>query len=147
MVPAAEPGSDPEIEVSVVMPCLNEADTLADCIRTARATLAEASIAGEIIVADNGSDDESRQIALREGASVVPVSETPVSVVPVSAAASVMLSTAESTASSVESTAASKVSRVPESVVPVPQQQQSEMETTPDHPSATSAQRIMMPSF
>ena len=75
MVPAAEPGSDPEIEVSVVMPCLNEADTLADCIRTARATLAEASIAGEIIVADNGSTDGSQEIAASMGARVVPVAQ------------------------------------------------------------------------
>ena len=61
------------IEVSVVMPCLNEADTLATCIRKARAALEENGISGEIIVADNGSADESIDIAHREGARVVHV--------------------------------------------------------------------------
>jgi glycosyltransferase involved in cell wall biosynthesis len=61
------------IEVSVVMPCLNEADTLATCIRKARAALEGNGISGEIIVADNGSTDESIDIARREGARVVRV--------------------------------------------------------------------------
>jgi glycosyltransferase involved in cell wall biosynthesis len=61
-------------EVSVVMPCLNEADTLAVCIRKAKAALEEADIDGEIVVADNGSTDDSVAIARREGARVVPVS-------------------------------------------------------------------------
>jgi len=69
----ARPASQPVVEVSVVMPCLNEADTLATCIRKARAALDGAGICGEIIVADNGSTDESIAIAHREGARVVPV--------------------------------------------------------------------------
>lgn len=60
-------------EVSVVMPCLNEADTLAICIEKAWRALREHNTAGEIIVADNGSKDDSRAIALRHGARVVEV--------------------------------------------------------------------------
>ncbi len=60
-------------EVSVVLPCLNEARTLAGCLEEARAALARAGIAGEIIVADNGSTDGSPGIAARLGARVVPV--------------------------------------------------------------------------
>ncbi len=48
------------IEVSVVIPCLNEEDTLARCIEKARRALREHNIAGEIVVADNGSTDSSR---------------------------------------------------------------------------------------
>jgi len=61
-------------EVSVVMPCLNEADTLATCIRKARRVLREEGIDGEVIVADNGSTDGSQTIALQEGARLVQVS-------------------------------------------------------------------------
>ncbi len=61
------------LEVSVVMPCLNEADTLATCIRKARRALTESNIAGEVIVADNGSTDGSQAIAVREGARLVSV--------------------------------------------------------------------------
>jgi glycosyltransferase involved in cell wall biosynthesis len=60
-------------EVSVVMPCLNEADTLATCIRKARRALREDGIDGEVIVADNGSTDGSQTIALQEGARLVQV--------------------------------------------------------------------------
>jgi glycosyltransferase involved in cell wall biosynthesis len=60
-------------EVSVVMPCLNEAETLATCIRKARWALREAGIDGEVIVADNGSTDGSQAIALQEGARLVQV--------------------------------------------------------------------------
>src|SRR5437899_3548878 len=63
------------IEVSVVIPCLNEEDTLARCIEKARQACREHSIAGEILVADNGSTDLSRTIAEREGARVVTVQE------------------------------------------------------------------------
>ncbi len=61
------------IELSVVMPCLNEAETLESCIRKARRAIHEANIAGEIIVADNGSSDGSPEIAERLGARVVHV--------------------------------------------------------------------------
>jgi glycosyltransferase involved in cell wall biosynthesis len=63
------------VELSVVMPCLNEADTLATCIRKAQRAMREHGIVGEVIVADNGSSDGSREIALGEGARLVPVSE------------------------------------------------------------------------
>ncbi|HXG02054.1 MAG TPA: glycosyltransferase family 2 protein [Candidatus Binatia bacterium] len=73
--PEAAPTGDafPEPEVSVVMPCLNEADTLATCITKAQRALREAGIAGEVIVADNGSTDGSPAIARRLGARVVHV--------------------------------------------------------------------------
>ncbi|HEX6050319.1 MAG TPA: glycosyltransferase family 2 protein [Gemmatimonadaceae bacterium] len=64
-----------EIELSVVMPCLNEADTLATCIEKAKRALAEHGIVGEIVVADNGSTDGSQEIAARHGARVVPVAD------------------------------------------------------------------------
>lgn len=60
-------------ELSIVMPCLNEADTLGTCIEKAQRALRELNIAGEIIVADNGSTDGSQAIATRMGARVVPV--------------------------------------------------------------------------
>ena len=62
-----------EIELSVVIPCLNEADTLADCVRTAQTAIRENRIAGEVIVADNGSDDGSVEIAVKLGARLVRV--------------------------------------------------------------------------
>jgi hypothetical protein len=65
--------ADAPIELSIVMPCLNEADTLATCIRKARRAMERAGIVGEVIVADNGSTDASRQIAQAEGARLVPV--------------------------------------------------------------------------
>jgi glycosyltransferase involved in cell wall biosynthesis len=61
------------MELSVVMPCLNEADTLGTCIRKAQGTMREAGIDGEVIVADNGSTDGSVEIAERLGARVVRV--------------------------------------------------------------------------
>lgn len=60
-------------EVSVVMPCLNEADTIAVCIEKAERALAGGHFRGEIIVADNGSTDGSQAIAIALGARVVPV--------------------------------------------------------------------------
>jgi len=60
-------------ELSVVMPCLDEEDTIAGCIEQIRKTLQANQIEGEIIVADNGSVDRSAQIAHSRGARVVPV--------------------------------------------------------------------------
>jgi glycosyltransferase involved in cell wall biosynthesis len=62
-----------QLEFSIVMPCLNEAASVGVCIEKARASLDKAGIAGEIIVADNGSTDDSRLIATDLGARVVPV--------------------------------------------------------------------------
>jgi glycosyltransferase involved in cell wall biosynthesis len=61
------------LELSVVMPCLNEEETLATCIRKAQRAIADANIAGEVIVADNGSTDRSIEIAEQLGARVVRV--------------------------------------------------------------------------
>jgi glycosyltransferase involved in cell wall biosynthesis len=70
------PGPDAsEIELSVVMPCLNEAETLAKCIIKAQAAFLRANIAGEVVVADNGSSDGSAEIAAELGAIVVHVEE------------------------------------------------------------------------
>lgn len=62
-------------EISIVLPCLNEADTLASCIVQAQRAISEAGIAAEIIVADNGSTDRSAEIAAEAGARVVHVAE------------------------------------------------------------------------
>src|SRR3954464_7263145 len=57
--------------VSVVIPCLNEADNIAECVRRARAVLDIAGLAGEVIVVDNGSDDGSAALARAAGATVI----------------------------------------------------------------------------
>jgi glycosyltransferase involved in cell wall biosynthesis len=57
--------------VSVVIPCLNEAENIEECVSRARRVLAEAGVTGEVIVADNGSDDGSPELAKRAGALVV----------------------------------------------------------------------------
>src|SRR6266446_5718716 len=64
---------DEETELSILMPCLNEAETLATCILKAQSSLKKLNIAGEIIIADNGSTDGSQAIATRLGARVVTV--------------------------------------------------------------------------
>jgi glycosyltransferase involved in cell wall biosynthesis len=69
---AADPGLETP-ELSIVMPCLNEAKTVGTCITKAFAWLHRHNIHGEVIVADNGSTDGSRTIAARLGARVVPV--------------------------------------------------------------------------
>jgi len=61
------------VEVSVVMPCLNEADTVGLCISKAHQALGRAGIHGEVIVADNGSTDGSQDIARRFGARVIDI--------------------------------------------------------------------------
>jgi glycosyltransferase involved in cell wall biosynthesis len=72
--PVGLPAKEAEtIEVSVVMPCLNEAETLETCIVKAQRALEEARIAGEVVIADNGSTDGSVEIAERLGARVVNV--------------------------------------------------------------------------
>jgi glycosyltransferase involved in cell wall biosynthesis len=68
-------GAGAQMEVTVVMPCLNEAETLGACVESARKMLAENGLTGEVVVADNGSTDGSVEIATRLGARVVPVAE------------------------------------------------------------------------
>jgi glycosyltransferase involved in cell wall biosynthesis len=68
-------GTEHAVEVSIVMPCLNEAETLAICIRKARSMFAAHGIHGEVVVADNGSTDGSQHIALAEGARLEMVGE------------------------------------------------------------------------
>ena len=63
------------MELSIVMPCLNEAETLLVCIRQAQAFLEENAIVGEVIIADNGSTDGSQRIAAEAGARVVEIAE------------------------------------------------------------------------
>ncbi len=64
-----------DIELTILMPCLNEAETLARCIEKARAGLERAGVTGEVLIADNGSTDGSQAIAEKLGARVVPVAQ------------------------------------------------------------------------
>src|SRR5690606_33162910 len=63
------------MELTILMPCLNEAETLAVCIRKARSFLAASGVRGEVLIADNGSTDGSREIAIAEGARLVDVAQ------------------------------------------------------------------------
>jgi glycosyltransferase involved in cell wall biosynthesis len=62
-------------ELTILMPCLNEAGTLVSCISKARAFLARSGRTGEVVIADNGSTDGSQAIAAANGARVVHVAE------------------------------------------------------------------------
>jgi len=86
MTPVSATGSEPagrepaggppsQVELTILMPCLNEAETLATCIRQAQRFLTSHDVHGEIVVADNGSTDGSQEIAEAEGARVVRISE------------------------------------------------------------------------
>src|SRR5258706_9863587 len=70
---AAKPGADDGVEVSVVIPCLNEANSLGICVSKAMGAFGAARLRGEVIVADNGSTDGSIEIAEKLGARVVRV--------------------------------------------------------------------------
>jgi glycosyltransferase involved in cell wall biosynthesis len=61
------------VELSIVMPCLNEAETLPTCIENAQRYLARSGVHGEIVIGDNGSTDGSQQIATAMGARVVDI--------------------------------------------------------------------------
>jgi len=61
------------VELSIVMPCLNEAETLEICIRKAQSYLLWSKVSGEIVVGDNGSTDGSQEIATKLGARVIHV--------------------------------------------------------------------------
>jgi glycosyltransferase involved in cell wall biosynthesis len=69
------PANDGAIELTILMPCLNEAETLAVCIDKARGFLARSGIVGEVLIADNGSTDGSQLIAEDHGARVVAIPE------------------------------------------------------------------------
>jgi glycosyltransferase involved in cell wall biosynthesis len=69
--PSTESGSPQDIKVSVVIPCLNEEGSIERCVRNAQRALAELELAGEVIVADNGSEDRSAELARAAGALVV----------------------------------------------------------------------------
>jgi glycosyltransferase involved in cell wall biosynthesis len=62
-------------ELTILMPCLNEAETIAACVKKASSYLSRSYIHGEILIADNGSTDGSQGIAQRLGARVVSISE------------------------------------------------------------------------
>ncbi|HEV7396307.1 MAG TPA: glycosyltransferase family 2 protein, partial [Pyrinomonadaceae bacterium] len=73
--PLTDPPDIPDpVEFSVVMPCLNEAETLATCIEKAQLSLRQLNVRAEIVVADNGSTDSSQEIANSLGARVVEIS-------------------------------------------------------------------------
>lgn len=63
------------IELSIVMPCLNEAETVANCIKKAQNFLSTNNVKGEILIADNGSTDGSQSISRSLGAKVINVQE------------------------------------------------------------------------
>lgn len=68
-------GAASEVELTILMPCLNEAETIETCVGKARSYLKGRGIAGEVLVADNGSTDGSQALAEQAGARVVPVRE------------------------------------------------------------------------
>ncbi|HTV06588.1 MAG TPA: glycosyltransferase family 2 protein [Acidobacteriaceae bacterium] len=77
LAPASTPGpaSQPPLDLSIVMPCLNEQETVATCVRKALDALHAAGLSGEVIVADNGSTDNSVQLATDAGARIVHVAQ------------------------------------------------------------------------
>jgi glycosyltransferase involved in cell wall biosynthesis len=64
---------DDDMELSVVMPCLDESATVGACVEKALGAMEQLGIRGEVIVADNGSTDGSQRIAVEHGAKVVPI--------------------------------------------------------------------------
>ncbi|MGV3650209.1 MAG: glycosyltransferase family 2 protein, partial [Devosia sp.] len=64
---------DAPLELTILMPCLNEAETLAVCINKAQGYLARSGVSGEVLIADNGSTDGSQEIARAHGARIVDV--------------------------------------------------------------------------
>lgn len=74
-VTAIRASATKQLELTILMPCLNEAETLAVCIGKAKAFLDKAGISGEVLIADNGSTDDSQAIAAEGGARVVPVAQ------------------------------------------------------------------------
>jgi glycosyltransferase involved in cell wall biosynthesis len=64
-------GASTPVEVSVVIPCLNEAENIEECVRRSLAALDAAGMVGEVVVSDNGSEDGSGELAAAAGARVV----------------------------------------------------------------------------
>jgi hypothetical protein len=73
--PAIPEPESRDVELTILMPCLNEAETIATCIDKAQGFLARSGVAGEILIADNGSSDGSVEYALARGARVIAVTE------------------------------------------------------------------------
>jgi len=69
--PVAQALADDALAVSVVIPCLNEEDNIERCVRVAREAMDSAGISGEVVVADNASEDRSAELAAAAGARVV----------------------------------------------------------------------------
>ncbi len=63
--------AEPQLRVSVVIPCLNEEENIEECVRAARDALEQAGLRGEVLVVDNASEDRSAELAERAGARVV----------------------------------------------------------------------------
>ena len=72
---ALPPNVVEQCDLTILMPCLNEAETLASCVAKARSFLIRTGIRGEVLIADNGSTDGSQQIAEEAGARVVAIAE------------------------------------------------------------------------
>jgi len=72
-IESAQAGESVSLELTILMPCLNEAQTVATCVRKARSFLGRTGIEGEVLVADNGSTDGSPDLAREAGARVVRV--------------------------------------------------------------------------
>jgi Glycosyl transferase family 2 len=70
-----EDSSQSLLELTILMPCLNEVETVATCVRKARSFLQRSSISGEVLVADNGSVDGSVSVAQEAGARVVHIAD------------------------------------------------------------------------
>ena len=75
MAQTATESATEAVDVSVVIPCLNEANSLGICIEKALKAFQDAGLSGEVLVADNGSTDGSIEIAHKSGARVVPVAQ------------------------------------------------------------------------
>jgi hypothetical protein len=73
--PAIPEPESRDVELTILMPCLNEAETIATCIDKAQGFLTRSGVAGEILIADNGSGDGSVEYALARGARVIAVTE------------------------------------------------------------------------
>jgi hypothetical protein len=69
--PLSSSTATPQLDLSVVIPCLNEATTIGPCVRKAIDAMTEHAIAGEVVVSDNGSSDGSIDVATAAGARVV----------------------------------------------------------------------------